>query len=41
MSKPKGSKRKIDAAIAAAIAAYRAQTPIAESVYEERGLVSL
>lgn len=42
MSKPKGSRRKIDAAIAAAIAVYRAQTLApAESVYESRGLVVL
>lgn len=42
MSKPKGSKRKIDAAIAMAIAAYRAQTPPPlQSVYESRGLVTL
>lgn len=42
MSKPKGSRRKIDAAIAMAIAAYRAQAPApSESVYESRGLLSL
>ncbi len=43
MSKPKGSKKKIDSAIAAAIAAHRAQEPAPEvrrSVYERRGIVS-
>lgn len=43
MSKPKGSRRKIDAAIAAAIAAYRAQDPYPESqesIYESRGLLT-
>jgi phage terminase large subunit-like protein len=42
MSKPKGSKRKIDAAIAMAIAVFSAQAPSPlESVYETRGLVSI
>lgn len=44
MSKPKGSKRKIDFAIATGIAAWAAQQepPIAaRSVYEDRGLVRL
>ncbi len=43
MSKPKGSRKKIDAAIAAAIAALRAQEPApaeAQSVYETRGPLS-
>lgn len=42
LTKPKGSRRKIDAAIACAIAAYRAQeaAPVdVPSVYEERGLI--
>lgn len=42
MSKPKGSRRKIDAAIAMAIAVYRAQAPPpTESVYETRGILNL
>lgn len=43
MTKPKGSRRKIDAAIAAAIAVTRAQEPapvVRRSVYETRGIVS-
>lgn len=42
LSKPKGSQRKIDAAIALAVAVYRAQqmAPIeSPSVYEERGFI--
>lgn len=40
LSKPKGSLRKIDAAIATAVAVYMAQAadPIGGSVYEERGI---
>jgi phage terminase large subunit-like protein len=43
MSKPKGSRKKIDAAIAAAIATDRAQHPAPKrkrSVYEDRGLMT-
>jgi phage terminase large subunit-like protein len=43
ISKPRGSKKKIDSAIAAAIAAHRAQQPapqVRRSVYEGRGPVS-
>lgn len=41
MSKPKGSRKKIDAAIAMAIAVYRAQAPSPPtSVYESRGLLN-
>lgn len=45
MSKPKGSRRKIDAAIAGAIAVHCAKTTVApgddSSVYEERGVLVL
>ena len=44
ISKPKGSKRHIDAAVAAAIAAHRALVPPPapkRSVYEERGIRTL
>lgn len=43
LTKPKGSRRKIDAAIACAIAVYRAQTAMAPSpsVYEERGITAI
>jgi phage terminase large subunit-like protein len=44
LSKPKGSKRKIDAAIALAMAAHRALMPVPEataSIYETRGVVVL
>ncbi len=43
LTKPKGSRRKIDAAIACAIAAFRAQSEppqVRRSVYEERGIIS-
>lgn len=43
LTKPKGSRKKIDAVIAAAIAAHRAQEPSPvrkRSVYEERGLAT-
>jgi phage terminase large subunit-like protein len=43
LTKPKGSRRKIDAAIACAIAAFRAQSEppqVRRSVYEERGILS-
>lgn len=42
ISKPKGSRRKIDAAISSAIGcseAYRPVTPARKSVYEKRGMV--
>jgi phage terminase large subunit-like protein len=42
LTKPKGSRRKIDAAIACAIAAYQAQSAppeVGPSVYEERGVL--
>jgi hypothetical protein len=45
MSKPAGSTRKIDAAIAAAIACYCAVTHeapvVRRSVYEDRGIIVL
>lgn len=41
ISKPRGSRKKIDAAVALAIAAYRAQFVTQESVYESRGMVLL
>lgn len=43
ISKPRGSKKKIDAAIAAAIAVYRAQQapPAIATVYATRGLTTL
>lgn len=44
LSKPRGSRRKIDAAIALAIAAHRAQNlapEMVQSVYEERGVLVL
>ncbi len=43
LTKPKGSRRKIDAAIACAIATYRAQiAPVVEqSIYERRDLIIL
>lgn len=43
LTKPKGSRKKIDAVIAAAIAAHRAQEPSPvrkKSVYETRGMVT-
>lgn len=43
LTKPKGSRKKIDAAIAASIAAHRAQEPspvVKRSVYEKRGMVT-
>ena len=43
LTKPKGSRKKIDAAISCAIAAHRAQEPSPvrrRSVYEDRGMVS-
>lgn len=42
LTKPKGSRRKIDGVIAAAIAAHRAQEPSPQprrSIYEDRGLM--
>lgn len=44
LTKPKGSRKKIDAVIAAAIAAHRAQEPSPQprrSVYEDHGLVTV
>lgn len=41
ISKPKGSRRHIDACVAAAIAAYRAQQTPGPSVYESRGILAL
>lgn len=44
LTKPRGSRRKIDAVIAAAIAVFAAQQPppvVAPSVYEERGMLIL
>lgn len=44
LTKPKGSRRKIDAVIAAAIATYMAQDPVPtlrRSVYEDHGLLSV
>lgn len=44
LTKPKGSRKKIDAAIACAIAAYRAQGEppvVRQSVYESRGILTL
>lgn len=43
LTKPKGSRRKIDAAIACAIAAFRAQSEppqVRRSIYESRGILS-
>ena len=44
LTKPRGSRRKIDAVIACAIAAYQAQKPApgdGRSVYDDRGILTI